>query len=253
MASAKQDVACIPGTSRSCGQLVTVRRDRRPGPGRAAPLAPWLQLAVVAPLGGGSLLFGVLPCQMKPAQIKLAAAMMLGSAVVSAAASGAAAPPSLPPPVPPGHPRVYLRPTDLPALRAKSKDRSAHHLWQSVTNRASDPVVLAFTGLLEQDPSKCAKAVDAMGEIIKKTVSAKDPAKEETVAGRTFLSVQHQGAVVLDWCYDTMDNATKMSFVDGLKKVANIDAPGFPIVSALGPSHYCSRSEVAHALTPIGI
>lgn len=169
---------------------------------------------------------------MKAAPITLAAAMVLGNAVVSAAASGAA-PPSLPPPVPPGHPRVYLRPNDLPALRAKSKDRSARHLWQSVTNRASDPVVLAFTGLLEQDPSKCSKAVGAMGEIIRKTVSAKDPAREETVAGRTFLSVQHQGAVVLDWCYDTMDNSTRMSFVDGLKKVANIDAPGFPIVSSL--------------------
>ena len=55
---------------------------------------------------------------------------------------------------------------------------------------------------------------------------------QTTVAGRTFLSVQHEGAVVLDWCYDTMDNATKMDFVSGLKKVANMDAPGYPIVRA---------------------
>ena len=73
-----------------------------------------------------------------------------------------------------------------------------------------------------------------MHSIIQKTTSyhGKPSSKETTAAGRTFLSVQHEGAVVLDWCYEMMDNQTKLAFVDGLKKVANMDAPGFPIVSA---------------------
>eukprot|EP01043_Picozoa_sp_COSAG02_P040644 COSAG02_NODE_3307_length_6959_cov_9.594898_1_plen_174_part_00 len=163
---------------------------------------------------------------------------LLTMAVICVGGSGAARP-SPAPPVPAGHPRVYLRPDDLPTLRAKSKDRGARRLWQSIGRHSSDPVVLAFTGLLEQDVSKCTKAVEAMGATIQKTVSyhGKPSSKETTIAGRTFLSVQHEGAVVLDWCYNTMDNKTKMSFVDGLKKVANMDAPGFPIVSALQCSY----------------
>ncbi len=165
--------------------------------------------------------------------MKVASALLVMAAI--AVGESEAAAPSPAPPVPAGHPRVYLRPSDLAALRTKSKDRGARRLWQSVGRHSSDPVVLAFTGLLEQDTSKCAKAVEAMGATIQKTVSyhGKPSSKETTVAGRTFLSVQHEGAVVLDWCYDTMDNKTKMSYVDGLKKVANMDAPGFPIVSAV--------------------
>ena len=124
---------------------------------------------------------------------------LLAMVAVAVGESGAAAP-SPGPPVPAGHPRVYLRPSDLAALRAKSKDRGARRLWQSVGRHGSDPVVLAFTGLLEQDTSKCAKAVETMGAIIQQTVSyrCKPSSKETTVAGLTFLSVQHEGAVVLD-------------------------------------------------------
>lgn len=170
-----------------------------------------------------------------------ATSTLLAMAATALGGSEAAAPGPAPPPVPPGHPRVYLRPDDLPALRAKSKDRSARRLWQSVGRHGSDPVVLAFTGLIEQDTSKCAKAVETMGAAIQKTISyhGKPSSKQTTAAGRTFLSVQHEGAVVLDWCYDTIDNKTKMVFVDGLKKVANMDAPGFPIVSAL-QCPYCT-------------
>ena len=78
---------------------------------------------------------------------------LLTMAVVSMGGSGAALP-SPAPPVPAGHPRVYLRPDDLPTLRAKSKDRGARRLWQSVGRHSSDPVVLAFTGLLEQDATR---------------------------------------------------------------------------------------------------
>ena len=92
------------------------------------------------------------------------------------------------PPVPPGHPRVYLRPADLPALRAKSKDRNARRLWQAVTNRASDPVVLAFTGLLNQDASSCGKAVDAMGKVLKKTTSYNGKPTSKEVDLPTTLS-----------------------------------------------------------------
>lgn len=99
-----------------------------------------------------------------------AAAPGAGSRRVGSGRHGATAPPTIPS-VPPGHPRVYLRPTDLPTLRAKSKDHSARRLWQAVTNRASDPVVLAFTGLLEQDPTRCAEAVKEMGKTLHKTVS----------------------------------------------------------------------------------
>ena len=63
------------------------------------------------------------------------------------------------------------------------------------------------------------------------TAAGKPTSKETTTAGRTFLSVQHEAAVVLDWCWDTMDNTTKTTFIEGLKKVANMDAPGYPIVS----------------------
>jgi hypothetical protein len=75
------------------------------------------------------------------------------------------------------------------------------------------------------------------------TAAGKPTSKETTTAGRTFLSVQHEAAVVLDWCWDTMDNTTKTTFIEGLKKVANMDAPGYPIVSErAGPAGLAAMS-----------
>lgn len=84
---------------------------------------------------------------------------------------------------------------------------------------------------MDGDQSHCTTAVAAQAKVLEHTLAhAKHPSsKDTTVAGRTFLSVQHTTAVVLDWCYDTLDAATLTKFVNGLKGVANMDAPGFPI------------------------
>ena len=138
------------------------------------------------------------------------------------------------PAVPPGHPRVYMRPVDLPRLRAKATDRGARHLWQAVTNRPDDPVVQAFLSLIHQNRSLCATAVANQTSIVaailaKRPTSGRLPDKELSDVGRRFFAALHTTSIVFDWCYDTLDPKTKTFFIDGIKALANMDEPGYPI------------------------
>jgi hypothetical protein len=105
------------------------------------------------------------------------------------------------PAVPHGHPRVYMTAALLPALRAKVK--TAPKLWKAVADLAgADPVVQAFTSLIERNASLCVRAVKAQATVLAKTLNftGAPSSQELTKAGRTFLSAQHTTAVVLDYC-----------------------------------------------------
>jgi heparin/heparan-sulfate lyase len=154
-------------------------------------------------------------------------------------------PPPSYPAVPPGHPRVYMRPMDLPRLRAKAADHGARQLWQAVTNRPDDPVVQAFLSLIHQNRSLCALAVANQTSVVaailaKRPASGRLPDKELSGVGRTFFSAMHTTSVVFDWCYDTLDHDAKTYFIDGIKALANMDAPGYPIDfgNATSPPHW---------------
>ena len=151
------------------------------------------------------------------------------------------------PRVPPGHPRVYMRPGDLPRLRAKAADRGARQLWQRVTNRADeDPVVQAFMHHIEQNSSYCDSAVAAQRARVASTLAKRPPNggrlpdHDLSTVGRTFFSMLHTTSVVLDWCYDTLKPDARASLISGIKALANMDAPGYPIDfgNATSPPHW---------------
>lgn len=65
------------------------------------------------------------------------------------------------PRVPPGHPRVYLRPTDLPDLKEKVASPQFHQLWEDVRGAASDtPICAAFVYLVTGDKAAGRSAID---------------------------------------------------------------------------------------------
>jgi len=140
-----------------------------------------------------------------------------------------------------------MRPDDLPRLRAKAADRGARQLWQRVTNRADeDPVVQAFMHHIEQNSSYCDSAVAAQRARVASTLAKRPPNggrlpdHDLSSVGRTFFSILHTTSVVLDWCYDTLNPDARAFFISGIKALANMDAPGYPIDfgNATSPPHW---------------
>src|SRR5574340_1563848 len=103
------------------------------------------------------------------------------------------------PTVPAGHPRVYLRPDDLPHLRDKVATPEFQGRWEEVRAKAADtPVCAAFVYLVTGDKVAGRSAVEGGLAALK----ASDDA-------RTFEEPFHWAACVYDWCYDLLTPAEK--------------------------------------------
>jgi len=121
------------------------------------------------------------------------------------------------PTVPSGHPRVYVRPTDIPELKAKINSSEFFSAWNTVKN-SSQPLCKAFVYLVTDDEAAGRTAIT-------KGLSA----IQSTSAGRSFDTPFHFGACIYDWCYDLMTTAEKDAFIQEFKRVAdNSDGPGYP-------------------------
>lgn len=124
------------------------------------------------------------------------------------------------PPVPAGHPRVYLRPGDLPAIRQKIASPSFQRAWREVTEGARHPevgyVFNAFLYLVKQDREAGRRAVAG-------ALRALRSSPVDTVA---FGQPLHLAAMTYDWTYDLLTDADKRAFVAEFTRIATVDPDG---------------------------
>jgi heparin/heparan-sulfate lyase len=122
------------------------------------------------------------------------------------------------PSVPNEHPRVYLRASDLDAIRARLNGPLSS-TWDRVRG-SNDCVSLALRYLIDNDVDAGHSAIDQA----RSTVSGCSNAREVT-------NGQHQATIVYDWCYPLLTADDKSFFISQFKRVAGLHAPGYPAAS----------------------
>ena len=124
------------------------------------------------------------------------------------------------PRVPDGHPRVYLRPGDLPAIRRKVASPAFQRAWSEVTEGARHPdvgyVFNAFLYLVKQDREAGRRAV----------AGALRALRSSPVDTLAFGQPLHLAAMTYDWTYDLLTEADKRAFVAEFTRVATVDPDG---------------------------
>lgn len=141
------------------------------------------------------------------------------------------------PKVPQGHPRVYVRPEDLPTIRAKVANPEFAADWKVILKHADSdgpgqmsggPLCNAFIYLLQGDKVRGRKAIDDTLTVL----AACDDS-------RVFHQPLHWGACVYDWCYDLLTPEEKQVFIREFKRIAGLGQSHYP------PTANC-QSVVGH-------
>lgn len=118
------------------------------------------------------------------------------------------------PPVPPGHPRVYLRPEDLPDIRRKIGMAEFVETWEKVRN-SHHPLCRAFLYLITGDERAGREAIEARFKSLEKDWDNPDR------LGRVFFNYMHVGACIYDWCYDLLSEVHR-----GVQEDRRLASPG---------------------------
>jgi heparin/heparan-sulfate lyase len=126
------------------------------------------------------------------------------------------------PTVPPGHPRVYVRPDDLPKIREKVASEEFEDAWERVKRGAegSDSYAIlcsAFVYLATEDRAVGRRAIEMALPVLKKSDDA-----------RVFRAPMHQCACVYDWCYGLLTDDEKQQFIREFERIAASHSPGYP-------------------------
>lgn len=125
------------------------------------------------------------------------------------------------PPVPNGHPRVYLRPSDVPNIKKKLDLPEFSRAWNLI-KRSDNPACMAFVYLLTGNTGSGKDAIKRWFEYVDKYSNNPD------YAGRVFSNLLHIGACVYDWCYDLLTDNEKQKFIKKLENIASSHSPGYP-------------------------
>jgi heparin/heparan-sulfate lyase len=148
------------------------------------------------------------------------------------------------PQVPPGHPRVYVRPSDLAHLKEKIASPEFQPVWEEIRDAAGkSPVGAAFVYLVTGDRASGRSAVEGALAALKSSTDA-----------RTFGQPFHWAACVYDWCYDLLTSEEKAAFVAEFQRIANLQEPYYParIHSTAVVGHVCEGWLLTGEL-PVGV
>jgi heparin/heparan-sulfate lyase len=125
------------------------------------------------------------------------------------------------PAVPSGHPRVYVRPEDLPDIRRKLEMPEFAEIWKAVRS-SRHPLCRAFLYLITGDERAGREAIERWFRLLQGDWNNPDR------LGRVFLNYMHVGACVYDWCYDLLTDEKKRKFIEAFKRIAASHSPGYP-------------------------
>ena len=120
------------------------------------------------------------------------------------------------PSVPPDHPRVYVRPADLPSIKGKLNMPEFIEDW-TVIRSDRRPLSRAFVYLMTGDESMGRVAVAESLSDLKKCTDARTP-----------NNAMHWGACVYDWCYDLVTSRQRQEFIREFARIAASHSPGYP-------------------------
>jgi hypothetical protein len=120
------------------------------------------------------------------------------------------------PEVPAGHPRVYVRPADIPAIRVKLEMPEFKEDWAAV-RRDRRPLSRAFVYLMTGDQ-----------KVGRTTIADGLSALRKCTDARTPDNAMHWGACVYDWCYPLLSAGEKQDFIKQFQRVAASHSPGYP-------------------------
>ena len=120
------------------------------------------------------------------------------------------------PVVPRGHPRVYVRPNDLPEIKLKLHSPEFTNSW-AIVRESRHPLCQAFVYLTAGRKEKGRSAIaNALREL------------KECTDARTPNNAMHWGACVYDWCYDLLLPKERDQFISEFKRIAASHHPGYP-------------------------
>ena len=120
------------------------------------------------------------------------------------------------PSVPPNHPRVYVRPADLPSIKEKLNVPEFREDWTVIRNNHR-PLSKAFVYLMTGDENMGRAAVAEGLSDLKKCTDARRPD-----------NAMHWGACIYDWCYDLISSSQRQEFVREFVRIAASHSPGYP-------------------------
>lgn len=148
---------------------------------------------------------------------------------------------------PPGHPRVYVRPNDLPAIRAKLSLPAFRNTWEKIkalSKRPPEkggPFCSAFIYLMTGDKQEGRRGITGMLSILKKTEDA-----------RTFKMPMHAAACTYDWCYPLLTADEKNQYVKEFQRIARLHSPGYPARNCNAVVGHATEGWLLTAQLPAG-
>ncbi len=120
--------------------------------------------------------------------------------------------------VPEGHPRVYVRPGDLPEVQAKLQSPAFAQAWSDV-QECTEPICQAFVYLVTGDVAAGEAAATA-------GLTALQAAIPDDI--RVFDQPMHWGACIYDWCYPLLTDADRQAYLAEFERLATGHDPGYP-------------------------
>jgi heparin/heparan-sulfate lyase len=133
------------------------------------------------------------------------------------------------PKIPAAHPRLYVLPSDIPALRKKIDDPQFAQEWAIIRHTTTQPVTNALHHLLEPDERDPKTGEDTCDLAIGQSLDALSKVSEKKNVQVLFMTEFHQASIVYDWCYSNLSAEQKQAFIGHFKRLAGgYDSPGYP-------------------------
>ncbi|MEO0332329.1 MAG: hypothetical protein AAF223_11705, partial [Bacteroidota bacterium] len=110
----------------------------------------------------------------------------------------------------PEHPRIFVRSSDIEAIREKQDSPPFNQLWQEI-KQDNGTLSLAVRYLLDKDESTGREAITKGLDLVN---SAKD--------ARSLYNPLLIGACVYDWCYPLLSTSEKQQFIEEFIRIAKL-------------------------------
>ncbi len=163
------------------------------------------------------------------------------------------------PAMPAGHPRVYVRPADLPRLKKNLTHPKLQAKWERVRTQ-KEPLSQAFVYLMTQDKKAGRQAIDGWFKDIRKLLGASNlhgksraSGKKISKLGRVPQNQQHMGACVYDWCYDLFTPEERQQAVELFVRAAKSHSPGFPPKRGGSVAGHNAEGWILTGQLPVGV
>lgn len=154
---------------------------------------------------------------------------------------------------PPAHPRLYLRPEHVSALRSRQENRQLRPVVERLEDLAGRSELFglewdAVNYLIDKDPELGRRTVESTLTFLQK---AKLPDRQDgaRVTGRAMVT----GAIVYDWLYPLLTPKEKEAYIRELIRLAKTLESGYPPVRQGSVTGHSSEAMIMRDMLSAGI